>query len=309
MGCTHVSSQDLDVSPWCSSSSVTLPVTAVMALLKAESAITDVVHALIGVHSSFVRKESATPASTEVIAKNISTLRELLLSAQRVVQVGSSSYSEAPLVCTAAAMKQWLAVGVVYADCVQAQVLSETAARVRKASSSVEAVCPRWGEVVSDTVFDLLAATVMFCMDPSISTLPALCRNLSVAMTSLSRVGIELKLPQLVKEYASTRDIVRSACNSLEFGKKTVNVGAAIKVLTAKPFNAASAAAILKLKETLPGSLVTHLEGALNQSKVGPLASADAAGASDGDMKRAAATESATAAKVVAKRAKKEFLR
>lgn len=79
-------------------------------------------------------------------------------------------------------------------------------------------------------------------------------------MVGISEVAQALKLEGGVEAHASTHEFVRAAKNCLDFGKRTVNVAASVKILFAPTPDVAKAQAMLKFRASLPAALAKRLE-------------------------------------------------
>lgn len=158
----------------------------------------------------------------------------------------------------------------------------------------MDALCPRWGDYVNDTIILDDAAKVALLYDGKLQNLPRECRSLHAALVLMAEVAERLRIPDGAENNADTKESVRGARSSLTFGKRTVNVSAAIKLLFGVPINKAGIQAILAFKDSLPQALVIRLERCLDD----PLATAaGSAGARAAAQKRKTASGSSGALK------------
>lgn len=243
--------------PW-TSPACDLSVKVVLEVLRAEAVFNTIIYMLAVVHFNCAGADLATDVSVQ--AGDVATLQRALDEADRFLAAGSETFIEAPLKITPAFLRQWLLSAGEFATQVRADILKRSSERLRDLALRVDSLCPRWGESITDDAVMDDRARVQILLNPSISELLSAVRNLAAGMASLVSIGEKLNLPCHDRAFVSTKEICRSAENSLDWGRRTVNVSAGMKLLLGPTPVLKSVVAVLGLRSSLPGGLVVRLE-------------------------------------------------
>lgn len=244
--------------------STTLTTAAVHHLLDAERLVNNLAYLCVCAHTCVLGD-----APMVLKAKIAGLLREACAPASKAIESSPPALREAALRQTMPFLRQWVAVANVYSELMVDCVLETAAQSVAEATTAVDARCPRWGEVISDHGIRDDAAQMQLVMNSNIASLPGHIRTLHGHMKNMCLVGTILNVS--LDELAITKEIVRSGRNSLDFGKKTVNVAAGVRTLFQKEANAATVQQVLRLRHSLPQALIVRLEALLPE----PLADDD----------------------------------
>lgn len=154
----------------------------------------------------------------------------------------------------------------------------------------------------NDQTFSEDGAKVVFLMSDKIMGLPLECRSLHSALSMVAEVGQVLSISGGIEGNAHTREFVRAARASLAFGKKTVNVSAAVRLVFASPINKNALQSMLTYRDSLPNALVRKMDELVAPPATTPSAVATTSGtaascsATDGALTRAALRRSKSAA-------------
>ncbi len=160
-----------------------------------------------------------------------------------------------------------------------AKVVQRSVDALDKAKSSLEALCPRWAECVNDTEVIDDSARLMLLKNNKINKIPDAVKLVVAKMASLDDVCKAVGILDPM-EHKLTKDVRGMAVNADAFGRKTVSVAAAVKVLLTSPLDPKSVDLCLSsLKASLPVGLVNRLEVAKGTSS-------DASPASKGPFKK-----------------------
>lgn len=197
-------------------------------------------------------------------------LKRSIATAITFFDSASSNIFEAPLRYSMTFLKSWVRATNDVSECMSGFLLNEAAEATRRLGTSVEGLCPRWGDSVNDSEVRDDGARVQLVLDTSLQQLPQAVRDLHASMSVLASVGRELSLPPPVDEYPATREIVRASSSALKFGRKTVNVAAGVRVLLGPSPSSASIESILSVRAALPQGLVLRLEALLTRLQSRP---------------------------------------
>lgn len=156
-------------------------------------------------------------------------------AATQVVEAAPSILSGTPLEKSIPMLKAWVGAATEFIEAACLELVTSAARALGKQSSLVDSLCPRWGECVSGSVLLDDAAKVALLYDTKLQTLPQDCRALHQALATTSEVATRLEIPGGVEDAPITKEYVRGGKSSLWFGKQTVNVSAAVRLLFTQP--------------------------------------------------------------------------
>lgn len=167
---------------------------------------------------------------------------------------------ELPLRRSMSMVIHWAQNTKVLADQMMNILLRSACESMMVASSLVDSACPRWGAFVTDKeVVDELAR-IQMVENPQVATLPKLVRSLAQQMGQVSKVYEIFQLPAPAQHEVS-RGAIRISKNSFAFGKRTVNIAAALRLLFQPPHVARqSIDVVLGFKRVLLAGLLSRLE-------------------------------------------------
>lgn len=246
-------------------------------MLKAEALINDTIWTCASVHLTvFYFADLGIPAGEPPLmaqAQNLSALKRSTDRAFKALDEVPVEVREAPLVKTTSFYRQWLSSARTYREAVAAHMLETLGESLVEHSRALEAICPRWGSTVNDTMLRLDGAKVMLLLNPDIAGLPAQVRKLNGVVNMTESVVQRLGMPMPVDDLKVLREPVRLARNSLAFGIKTVNVAAAVKVVaqaspTKKQLEACMRMDLPQALQTAIADLLVDLEAPEQQPEV-----------------------------------------
>lgn len=133
-------------------------------------------------------------------------------------------------------MDQWLAAATAYLKFMQELSISDVNALVDRQTQLVDKLCPKWSSCVSDDALNLEMAEVRLVQSSAMPLLRPALDKLWRAINGISMFGQELGLPP-ISEYMGTREWISLAQNSLAFGKQTIKVTSAVRVITMKKYD------------------------------------------------------------------------
>lgn len=223
-----------------------------------EERLGNVIFSLAVTHESAFSPE---PVALADQAANVVELQKSLGDATAELNNFSQEFAELPLRCTVALAKQWLVSACAYANQVAGEVMDKAASDLRAACLAVDAACPRWGDNLTDDIMRDDGIRIQLVMNEDIKILPALVRKLHQHMCLMQEISQVLSSAGHLEQKPFVREILRSAVQSIAFGKRTVNVAAAAKVALTKGMGVKSVEAVLGFRATLPASLLRRLEG------------------------------------------------
>jgi hypothetical protein len=167
-----------------------------------------------------------------------------------------------PLARSAAFFTQWVGCSATLAEAMVPITVKICSNWLLKGASAIDKACPNWGSFITDSeVIDDLAR-LQILKNPSVHQVPAKIRTMATVVGKCKTVGSILELS--MDQHPASKDAMRVAMNSFQFGKKTVNVAAATRVLfdsmdSSKPCQK-KVKAVLAFKDSLPTGLVARLE-------------------------------------------------
>ena len=112
----------------------------------------------------------------------------------------------------------------------RAQLVKMVMDRLVIATKNVDSPCPRWGDIVNDTEFSESSCKVQLVDNTALVGLPGLVRTLHQEVISATAVVGTVELPERMKNRLCS-EACKGAMSSIEFGKKTVNVIAAVRLV------------------------------------------------------------------------------
>lgn len=272
----------VDITPWSTTTSASLSKSSALGLLRCELLVNQVIFGLTAVHILCY-----TDAEDDCL-KRAGAVVELKVLVQETIKVLSQEAGplcEAPLHRSIPVLRTWAAAVETFNKLTAEEILQTSTRHVMARAAAVDQLCPRWGESITDHSMNDDAAKVQLIFDNQLSQLPDACRLLHDSLVKLGKVGTVLGVPGGVEKHITTREFVRSGRLSLSFGKRTVNVSAAVRMVFNKPLNRKGIAAMLGFKSSLPGALVRKLETAMETSEGdASLAANPAAASASGTM-------------------------
>lgn len=139
-------------------------------------------------------------------------------------------------------------------------VIAEGSGALKKVVKTLDLLIPRWGSFLSDTTLDDDLVRLQLVQNCAIRRLPSTVRELATAIGDMRTLGTALNIEN-ISEHSGARDAMRMATNSFDFGKKTVNIAAAARLLY-EPRDAALASMdlVMKFRSSLPQALLRRLE-------------------------------------------------
>lgn len=245
----------------------------VLRFLDVHSAVNDCLYGLHMVHLCMFERGGK---GDDLINRGIVVQRAKLYIqiAKGVVDACRSVLGGLPLKTTMHSLDQWLDAATVFAQEALELSISEACAGLNDVTKEVDALCPKWGSAVNDEEVHMEMATVMLLQNPNIGKLRDSLNSLWQGIWNIGEFGKCACLPP-VAEYQGTRQWVELACNSLQFGKDTIKVTAACRVLIERRTD--ELATVMKHRAVFPKALVEKLlslEGDAGQASAIPVMSA-----------------------------------
>lgn len=258
--------QEFSIGARATTSNASLAMASGVALIDLERRVNTLVYLCVAGHVRCLDFGSGADLLKQ--ARIAAMLQKAAPQASAALRAAPSDLMEVPLRQTIAFLPQWVSAAAALASGFAEAVLQAAGRAVAEATTAVDSRCPRWGEHINDNHMHDQGARIQLVMNPGLSALPGECRALHVAMTPAGQVADTLGVA--IDSHADLRETLRAARNSFGFGKKTVNVAAATKVLFSALVRMASVRSMLTLRDTLPIALATRLEALLEETLTAP---------------------------------------
>lgn len=198
--------------------------------------------------------------SSEDKARVVSLCSKAAQAAKRVTESLRTSLSHLDLNPSILFLTQWLTNLTEMAAAMKDHLMASESDTVLQLSKAVDASCPRWGSIITDTTIDMELCKLQLLHNESVKSLPTKVRSLANGIQMLKATATALGIEDPAGHTIS-RDTIRVATNSFAWGKRTVNIAAAVKVCNDPPeVAAATVDMVLKLGDSLPRSLRDCLE-------------------------------------------------
>lgn len=248
--------KDIDMDAWASSPCRLIP-KVVYEMLELCERVNVIVYQVVAVNSTLFSSKVAAV----VKAKNLAILWGGIDAANRFINMATEELRDAPLSHTVAFLKQWTHATSAFAAAAGTDLLRQCARDLTSASADVDNACPRWGDFVNDTQISLDSAHLQLIVDPKVGALPHAVRSLHQQLCTMREVANVLGIDDII-EHKVTKNVLRCAGNSLSFGKRTVRVAAAVKLLKRGAAGASvkDIDAILGTRSGLPLALLARLD-------------------------------------------------
>lgn len=214
-------------------------------------------------------------------AKNLASFWIKATDARAKVSGLTDGFAELPLSTTRAHLQQWLSSVGAFVDDAANFLLKESASATAAAAAQVDSTCPRWGDAINDVAIREDSAKLLLVMNTKLAGLPKHCRELQTSLETLMEVA-QILFNKGVHDLDGCREEARVAGHALSFGKRTVNVSAAVKVLFSEPMNVSALRAVMAFKGTLPAALAHRLDLALQKIDGAPPEAASASSSAGG---------------------------
>lgn len=247
----------LDISSWSTSAGCKVDCALAQELLFTISHLAKVSYFLVVVSQSF----ECTDISWVSKANSLCSFRAALNAGLHTVHNLSTKFADLPLSRTKSYMVQWLRGVDAFINELSIAIVDGACASVSTASAIVDSSSPRWGSAISDDELRDDSARLLLLANPKVAQLPHECRTLQSALEALVKVS-DLLLNKSVDQIPACAEVARFGNSALAFGKRTVNIAAACKILFVAP-SAKGLSAVLQWKASMPQSLVIRLESAL----------------------------------------------
>lgn len=240
-------------------------------------------------------EEKLQPQDWVPLARTLDACRQYYYAdAAGTIESLSVGFADLPITRCKAYIKNWAGGVEVLFGALTDYIIQDAANVVATSSSSVDALCPRWGDAINDDELRTDSAKLLLSTNPKLQGLPKQCRALQVSLENLGFVT-KLLLQKDVGDVDIVKESARVGSNTVLCGKQMVNVSAACQVLFAATPSEVALKAVLKWRATWPAALVAHSDAALVQFSVeAPVA----ASASVGGFASAPSASSSTAPKV-----------
>lgn len=199
-------------------------------------------------------------ASDMLKAQCVQNMRRVVDKVDRDLQQASPKLADFVLLRPPALYLQWVGNLSTMAGGFMDMVFGATCQAVLATSQAVDALCPRWGDFVSESngIERHLAKIQMVDNRRLAKDLPKKLRELSTLLESCGALAMIFGLSDEGERIKETRHI---AGNSRAFGTRTVKVAAALKVyFLSQPDFGANVATVLAFQSVLPSCLVKALE-------------------------------------------------
>jgi len=243
------------VAPFLSVPKHRLTLDAILTLLDMHGSINAC--ALIIWESYAILSEEESKLDLLNFAELVAQLGRLMDNATQMVAKGATALAGAPLTQTPHFFKQWLETASKYREHLEELALTKAVAKLDACRTVVENNCPKWGTAISDTVFNLEMATLLFVKSKQVEQLPSDLSNLWEKISLTKKVCTAMSL-QPPAEHMLTREWVALAMNALMFGKQTVKIAAAIDTIVHGKVG--QLGEVMKHKAEFPATLLQKLE-------------------------------------------------
>lgn len=246
------------LSPWlCDDAMERVSKSEALNLLTFEAQVNDCVCTLA---AGVMSLQSGCVLEPAVRASHIHSSRMCIRSAIDALTPLSETLGALPLRRSAALIFEWMKSARSLAERMMEIDIAMFRDGMLKVSSALESNCPRWGSFVTDHSISDELAKLQLIQNSAIHTLPRMTRELGERMNLLKAIAEAYGMTDPLTELVYTRDPVRLASNAFAFGKRTVNVAAAVKVLFDETASLASLELVLGFRTSLPQGLLARLE-------------------------------------------------
>jgi hypothetical protein len=185
-----------------------------------------------------------------------------MLLCTNILNKASSTVREIPWAHSVSFFTQWLGCATAYQEGAKRKLLKELLSALAKVREEVDQKCPRWGDFISETTLALPSAILQMVDNSNISKLPKAVVALHSAIAAATHSVITMGIDDGTGNPACAQDF-EMCTQTLVFGKKTVNVAAAIRIIsrnqTVYQQGDNAKAASLKSLPGIPGSVLVAL--------------------------------------------------
>jgi hypothetical protein len=196
------------------------------------------------------------------LAAHCQTLGNAMLLCTNVLNKASSTVREIPWAHSVSFFTQWLGCATAYHEGAKRKLLKELLSELAKVRVEVDQKCPRWGDFISETTLALPSAILQMVDSSNIQKLPKAVVALHSAIAAATQSVITMGIDDGTGKPACAQDF-EMCTQTLVFGEKTVNVAAAIRIIsrnqTAYQQGDNAKAASLKSLPGIPGSVLLGL--------------------------------------------------
>jgi hypothetical protein len=259
----------------------TLPESVGMELLRLHSDLNDMIISACGVHVHCVM--APLPPKTEWVrwCERWRRCETAIKKGKKALADASAHLSSAPLTADLSGLRLWCDSMAVFGTLAKDNLLERLLEKMNAEASEAARLTPHWKDTINDQAFNIGSAAVLLVGSSNMAKLPRHVTELHKTLTVVSACGFKLGLPP-VNECESTRFSVDVAQKAIDFGQKTVNVAACVKLIgdlkrseTVSEAVATNAKTKLeKYGHRLPATLVTALEE-VKRGKIPSVISAD----------------------------------
>lgn len=192
-------------------------------------------------------------------ASQVKSLQSAVQDFRPMLQATKAALAHCPLRRSWAMITQWTENLGVLADTAMANIIVAHKDVLLATAQDCDASCPRWGSFMTDSEISMDMARLQLVENKAIFALPAKVRRCAEQMGTLKALGDIANLS--VEAHCLTRDVIRISQSSFEFGRRTMNVAAATRVLFEVPDVAAkSLPIVLRFRASLPAALAAKLD-------------------------------------------------
>jgi hypothetical protein len=234
------------------------------------------------------------------LATHCQALGNAILLCSNVVMKASATVREIPWAHSVSFFAQWLGCATAYHEGAKRQLLKDVLSDLAKVRIEVDQKCPRWGDFISETTLALSSAIVQMVDNVNIQKLPKAVVALHSAIAAATHAVITMGVDDGTSNASCAEDF-EMCTQTLVFGKKTVNVAAAIRIIARNQtvFQAGdnAKASSLKALPGIPGSVLVGLALVADGKPSTSQEDLDAAAASSKKRKTATVTKAAMKAK------------
>lgn len=230
-------------------------------ILDAHASINDCIYYLILVQRALFDggfKPDAWPECGKIFSKAIASVDMSLA----LINTVREPLAQLPLRTSMQVFDQWLISVKAFARVAIEHALGVARDAMAESTKCVDSLCPRWASCIADGNINLEMAAVMLVSNPNIMKLRASLNDLWTHIMMISQFCGQAGILS-AEEHPLTREFLTLAHHSLQFGKDTIKMAAATKVLVER--RASEVPFILKHKDVLPAIMLVKLEALMGE--------------------------------------------
>lgn len=235
----------------------------IMRLLDLHSALNSVIYHLMAVQV-VVFKWGVVPDNFKRCGVALRALDDKINDAFAQVRAAKVELADLPLRVTVHNIDQWLVTTARHSSLCFDFIVNGACVVLNSCTEVVDQLCPKWGSCVSDTSLNLEMAIVMLVQNANITRLRTALNDLWSCISAMGEFSSHLGVGP-VTEWPATREWIRLAYNSLNFGKDTLKITAAIKTISEK--NIDDVPVLMKHSQSFPQALIDKLHDLAPQTK------------------------------------------